>query len=106
MKFSLPLLVTMLLLQITTAQAQESAIKLGVRLGVGISMSPKMGDILVPEDYYSNYSFKTTGKSFQALQSSCSTTVLAMPLVWRVVLPSGRDPASLRTMTTKVSIIQ
>lgn len=58
MKFSLPLLVTMLLLQITTAQAQESAIKLGVRLGVGISMSPKMGDILVPEDYYSNYSFK------------------------------------------------
>ena len=31
MKFSLPLLVTMLLLQITTAQAQESAIKLGVR---------------------------------------------------------------------------
>lgn len=44
MKFSLPLLVTMLLLQITTAQAQESAIKLGVRLGVGISMSPKMGD--------------------------------------------------------------
>ena len=65
MKCSLSILIT-LMLPFTAAQAQESSFKLGVRLGIGISETPKMGEILVPEDYYSNYSFKD---SWQAIPS-------------------------------------
>ena len=38
--------------------AQETPFKLGVRLGGGISVTTGLDKILVPEDYYSNYSFK------------------------------------------------
>ena len=38
--------------------AQETPLKLGVRLGCGMSINTGMDKILVPEDYYSNYSFK------------------------------------------------
>ena len=38
------------------ASAQNEALQLGVRLGGGISVSKDMGKVLVPEDYYSNYS--------------------------------------------------
>lgn len=38
--------------------AQESSVKLGIRLGGGISVNPGIDGILVPEDYYSNYTFK------------------------------------------------
>ena len=38
--------------------AQDSAFKLGIRLGGGVSVNPGMDKILVPEDYYSNYTFK------------------------------------------------
>ena len=38
--------------------AQETPLKLGVRLGCGISVNTGMDKILVPEDYYSNYNFK------------------------------------------------
>ena len=37
--------------------AQESALKLGIRLGGGVSVNNGTGKILVPEDYYSNYKF-------------------------------------------------
>ena len=38
--------------------AQETPFKLGIRLGGGMSVNTGMDKILVPEDYYSNYSFK------------------------------------------------
>ena len=38
--------------------AQVSPIRLGVRLGGGMSVTTGLDKILVPEDYYSNYSFK------------------------------------------------
>ena len=38
--------------------AQETPFKLGVRLGGGMSVTTGLDKILVPEDYYSNYSFK------------------------------------------------
>lgn len=38
--------------------AQESSFQLGIRLGGGMSVNPGMDKILVPEDYYSNYTFK------------------------------------------------
>ena len=38
--------------------AQVSPIRLGVRLGCGMSVNTGMDKILVPEDYYSNYNFK------------------------------------------------
>ena len=38
--------------------AQDSAFKLGIRLGGGMSVTTGLDRILVPEDYYSNYSFK------------------------------------------------
>ena len=40
------------------SSAQDSAFKLGIRLGGGVSVNPGMDKILVPEDYYSNYTFK------------------------------------------------
>ena len=48
----------LLMLSTTALSAQDSAMKLGVRLGGGISVSKDMGKVLVPEDYYSNYEFK------------------------------------------------
>ena len=42
---------------VATVSAQESSCKLGLRLGGGMSANPGVGGILVPEDYYSNYTF-------------------------------------------------
>ena len=36
----------------------QSPYRLGVRLGGGVSINPGIDKILVPEDYYSNYTFK------------------------------------------------
>ena len=36
----------------------QSPFRLGFRLGGGVSTNPGMDKILVPEDYYSNYTFK------------------------------------------------
>ena len=105
MKCSLSILIT-LMLPFTAAQAQESSFKLGVRLGIGISETPKMGEILVPEDYYSNYSFKD---SWQAVPSLAVLMQYHHPgdvIGVEGGLASGRDPANLRTMTTRASIIQ
>ena len=38
--------------------AQVSPVRLGVRLGGGMSVNKGINKILVPEDYYSNYNFK------------------------------------------------
>lgn len=42
----------------TSLSAQESSFKTGIRLGGGLSVNPGIDGILVPEDYYSNYTFK------------------------------------------------
>ena len=39
--------------------AQETPFKLGIRLGGGMSVNTGMDKILVPEDYYSNYSLNS-----------------------------------------------
>lgn len=44
-----------MLLTFTGLQAQD--LRLGIRIGGGISVCNGIGDILVPEDYYSNYNF-------------------------------------------------
>ena len=58
------LLISAMLLSSFRLLAQDDALRLGVRLGGGISKCSGVGDILVPEDYYSNYSFS---ESFQAV---------------------------------------
>lgn len=37
--------------------AQDNGLRLGVRLGGGISKTREIGKVLVPEDFYSNYEF-------------------------------------------------
>ena len=51
-------MLAVLLLASTHLSAQESPFRLGVRLGGGMSVNKGINKILVPEDYYSNYSFK------------------------------------------------
>lgn len=40
------------------AQAQSNSFKLGIRLGGGCSLNQGIGNILVPENFYSNYTFQ------------------------------------------------
>lgn len=50
-------LFSLFMLSALNLSAQESALKLGIRLGGGVSVNNGTGKILVPEDYYSNYKF-------------------------------------------------
>ena len=52
----------LLFLGTISAQAQDHAFQLGARAGAGYTMNPGVDKILVPEDYYSNYSFKEKGQ--------------------------------------------
>lgn len=52
------ILLSALLLSCFNVAAQESPLKLGARLGIGAALNPGMDKILVPEGYYSNYTFK------------------------------------------------
>lgn len=56
--------------------AQETPFKLGVRLGGGMSVTTGLDKILVPEDYYSNYSSKTSGSLRQQLV--CLLCIMSM----------------------------
>lgn len=57
-KLRLFLAACMLFFHAMNLSAQVSPFKFGIRLGGGTSVNPDMGKILVPEDYYSNYTFK------------------------------------------------
>ena len=43
------------------SMAQESDFKLNVSVSGGYNINTNVGDIFVPEDYYSNYEFKDKG---------------------------------------------
>lgn len=62
-----PILLAALFLSSWNVSAQETDFKLGVRSGGGVSVNPGMDGILVPEDYYSNYTFKDKWQAVPAL---------------------------------------
>ena len=51
-------ILAIILLVSTHLPAQNTSFRLGVRLGYGVSVNKGMDKILVPEGYYSNYTFK------------------------------------------------
>ena len=51
-------ILAIILLVSTHLPAQNTSFRLGIRLGYGVSVNKDMDKILVPEDYYANYTFK------------------------------------------------
>lgn len=61
-KANLPALMLAVSLMPLHAMAQESDVKLNVSVSGGYCVNNGVSDILVPEDYYSNYEFKDKGQ--------------------------------------------
>ena len=54
--------------------AQETPLKLGVRLGCGMSVNTGMDKILVPEDYYSKLQFQRQVAAYANSWCICSVS--------------------------------
>ena len=78
--------------------AQVSPVRLGVRLGGGMSVNTGMDKILVPEDYYSNYSLKDKGSLLRLSECSHSIMLMVPSLVLKADSTIGRRHHSLSIM--------